>query len=251
MKPHPSLKNYQVVETEDGSTTLFSNHYNEACHSLSGARQETQLHYIKACQVLEKVHEKNPLSILEIGFGTGIGLEETLKALKDSSTPVFFYSTEIDPELIQYYCDQRKIEPDIQNKKWSWRQNQFQVIVFEGDARKTLGGSDLSVDCIYQDAFSPKRNPELWTVEWFKLLKNLSHKKVILSTYSASSSIRKSMLEAGWKISKGQPFGPKRSATIAKLEGESDPEILDHLNRSPVLATHETQMNIYEENKNL
>jgi hypothetical protein len=42
------------------------------------------------------------------------------------------------------------------------------------------------------------------------------------------------MVESGWKVLNGKAFGKKKSMTIARLQGNSDPEILDHLNRSPV-----------------
>src|SRR5690606_27427663 len=104
-----------------------------------------------------------------------------------------------------------------------------------GDARITLPHyikkHSLKVHAIYQDAFSPKRNPDLWTVEWFTLLKEISHQDVIMSTYSSSSAIRKSMAEAGFTLYPGEKFGPKRSSTRARLKGEMDPETLLHLQR--------------------
>ena len=73
----------------------------------------------------------------------------------------------------------------------------FHLIILIGDARVSLpkfkNDHDIKFDCIYQDAFSPKRNAILWTSEWFKLLKSISNQDCIMSTYSASSSIRKSM----------------------------------------------------------
>ena len=71
---------------------------------------------------------------------------------------------------------------------------------------------------------------------WFEVLKGSSHPEVTLSTYSASSSIRKSLLESGWNIQKGEKFGPKRTSTRASLTLPTDPEILLQLERSPVTA---------------
>ena len=56
-----------------------------------------------------------------------------------------------------------------------------------------------------------------------------------MSTYSASSSVRKAMLKAGWQISNHSAFGRKRTFTIANPTGETAQEILDHLERSPAL----------------
>jgi tRNA U34 5-methylaminomethyl-2-thiouridine-forming methyltransferase MnmC len=69
---------HRFVETEDGSWTLFSEAFQEACHSTTGARAETLLHYIQGCRILEKAKIHSPLVVLEIGFGLGIGLLTTL-----------------------------------------------------------------------------------------------------------------------------------------------------------------------------
>jgi len=56
-------------------------------------------------------------------------------------------------------------------------------------------------------------------VEWFEDLKKHSHPEVVLSTYSASSSIRKALMQAGWVVEERQGFAGKRSSTRAFLKG--------------------------------
>lgn len=220
------------INTQDGSQTLFSEKFGEACHSTTGAKSETLLHYIHGCEILEKA--KLPkLSILEVGFGLGVGLITTWEMTKDLPAEVHFLSLEIDPALVEWFHQEYKEHPLFQDPKFK-----FQILV--GDARVTLPKyaeeNRPSWNAIYQDAFSPKRNPVLWTKEWFTLLKENSAEDVVLSTYSASSSIRKSLVEAGWKLSAGEKFGPKRTSTRARLSGETSTEILDSLSRSPVKA---------------
>jgi tRNA U34 5-methylaminomethyl-2-thiouridine-forming methyltransferase MnmC len=223
---------YQALPTEDGSITFFSETYSEACHSTTGAKSETILHYIEGCQIPEKA-QKEKLSILEVGFGLGVGLLTTWEKTREFPAKIHFVSLEIDPELVKWFREEHKDHPVLRDPKFT-----FEVLI--GDARKTLPEyvkkNNPAWNAIYQDAFSPKRNPVLWTREWFTLLRESSTEDVILSTYSASSSIRKSMLEAGWKLYPGEKFGPKRSSTRARLTGESDPEIMLSLERSPVKA---------------
>ncbi len=173
------------------------------------------------------------LSILEVGFGLGLGLITTWEMTKDLPAKIHFLSLEIDPELVKWFHEEYKDHPLFHDPKFS-----FEILV--GDARAELPAyvekKKPQWDAIYQDAFSPKRNPVLWTREWFTLLKENSAPDVIMSTYSASSSIRKSMIEAGWKLSPGEKFGPKRTSTRARLSGETDPSIRDSLLRSPVEA---------------
>lgn len=238
-------KNYQWLVTQDGSRTLHSNLYGEACHSTTGAKTETLLHYLDGCQVKNRLKLYSPFEILEVGFGTGLGFLTTFETL-GNKTPWHFVSTEIDPDLIKWFLEEYQHLEIIKNAVWTsasvvqCRDQNIALTIVIGDARKELQpflqNSDFTFHAIFQDAFSPKRNPHLWTVEWFSLLKKYSHEECILSTYSASSSIRKSLLHSGWRIKKGHKFGPKRSSTRAFLSGESDVEILSHLERSPVKA---------------
>lgn len=250
LPPHHTL-----VETTDGSFTFFSNEFQEACHSTSGAKTETLLHYIQGCKIDERVDTYSPFIILEVGFGLGVGFLTTLEALKDNLFPWHFISLEIDRELLNWFQEKEKHHPILKNLEWKNDStlevisNIFRLTILCGDARKTLPQfiekEELKWHAVYQDAFSPRRNPILWTKEWFEFLKKHSHQDVILSTYSASSSIRKSLCEAGWAITKGEKFGPKRSSTRATLKGTSDPEIIQHLNRSPVPALSDDNIELF------
>lgn len=237
---------HTLVTTDDGSFTLFSEEFQEACHSTHGAKEETILHYLGGCKVIERALNFDPFCILEVGFGLGIGFLTTLERIPSESRWKFV-SMEIDRDLLNWFCE---MHPEFQLE---WHDNilkgtgrNFELNIIQGDARievpKFLSQNDYRFHAIYQDAFSPKRNPALWTKEWFTLLKNYSHPEVILSTYSASASIRKSLHETGWGVHKGEKFGPKRTSTRAVLSRETDPEILAHLERSPVTALTDLQI---------
>lgn len=250
--------NHQWVETADGSSTLFSEAFQEACHSTSGARAETLLHYIQGCQIEEKIKAREQLSILEVGFGLGLGFLTTFSVLEAQEKSWSFISLEIDEQLLEWFRLENLEHQFLKNLKWTelgqvkvleCKNDRIHLTILAGDARKSLPEfiktSHSKWDAIYQDAFSPKRNPILWTTEWFRLLKNHSTPEVLLSTYSASSSIRKSLLEAGWILQKGEKFGPKRTSTRASLIGISDPDILLHLVRSPTPALRDDNIDSF------
>jgi tRNA U34 5-methylaminomethyl-2-thiouridine-forming methyltransferase MnmC len=231
---------HTFVETNDGTLTLFSETFQEACHSMAGAKEETLLHYFKGCQILEKLEHTDSLTILEVGFGLGIGFKTTLDHFPKNKK-LHFISLELDRELLNWF---RAEHPEL---KLEWKgqlltstQDAFTLTIIQGDARvelpKFMEKNSIRWHAIYQDAFSPKKNPTLWTKEWFSFLKEHSGPDTIMSTYSASSSIRKSMVEAGWGLQKGDKFGLKRTSTRAFLNRQTDPEILLQLERSPAGA---------------
>lgn len=240
-----NLKNYELIPTDDGSYTVYSKLYGEACHSTSGAREETIKHYIQGCQLVSQSEKFSPINILEVGLGVGIGFQETLKALKNKK--FHFVSLEIDEALVLFLKDNilelrdlKLVDETQRAKRYHLQNQQFTVDILVGDARVSLPWfvhrHELKFHAIYQDAFSPKRNATLWTYEWFALLQSASHSEVILSTYSASSSIRKALIKAKWRVYKGEKFGPKRSSTRARLTGVTDPDIIAHLERSPAIT---------------
>jgi chorismate dehydratase len=80
-----------------------------------------------------------------------------------------------------------------------------------------LAQENASLDVIYQDPFSPKKNPELWTTDWFEKLKKLSRPGTVLCTYSASSAVRKALGAAGWTVQSFAGFARKKQSTKAFL----------------------------------
>ena len=230
---------HQIIATEDGSTTLFSERFQENCHSNAGARAETLLHYVQGCQV----DRKQNILILEVGFGLGLGFLTTLESLKDNFQ---FVSLEIDKELVEWFRLEHKNHPLLKELAWISPERlelitpTLSLKILIGDARVTLKNyikeNSPKWDAIYQDAFSLKKNPTLWTQEWFELLKKYSAPEALMSTYSSSASVQKAMLAAGWVLQKGAGFGKKRSSTRASLTGVTNSGILEQLSLSPALA---------------
>lgn len=250
------LGNYKVILTEDKTETVWSEFFNEACHNLSGAYEETIHNYIHGCQIPELLATKDKLSVLDVGFGVGIGLKALIDSIKNNSSKIVlvnYFSIELDEQfflwtLNRYFlhlnAERITDSNDIVYYRLSDGSNKITASIFIGDGRKTLpvaykGGLLPRLDAIFQDPFSPKKNPDLWTVEWFEFLKNISNPNVRMSTYSSSISIRKSMIAAGWIIENSLGFAQKRTMTKAALFGETSPELLLQLQRSPSLELHD------------
>jgi tRNA U34 5-methylaminomethyl-2-thiouridine-forming methyltransferase MnmC len=242
-----TLANFEKIQTSDGSYTLLSKEFNETCHSTSGAKTETELHYIIGCEVSRFFSENSVTNILEVGFGTGLGFlctkEAWLKTLRQNHFE--YLSFEKDTDLIlhflesyQYHFKKEVLSHEDKIYLYEFFDMGNLIRIVSGDARQSIHFilkkfPEYRAHAVYQDAFSPKRNAYLWTFEWFLDLKKLIHPMGILSTYSASSSIRKSLLHAGFYVKNGARFGKKRSSTRAQLFGESDTDILEHLKLSP------------------
>lgn len=241
---------FDLIHTDDGCTSFHSKIYNENGHSSAGARTETVTHYIQGCDLYDRC--SHSISIFEVGFGIGVGFQTTVEEL-GTDKHINFVSVEIDESLIKFaktkdFFKELKSEIKDGQKIYSLCKGDINLFIFVGDARTSVKyiRNHFKFNAIFQDAFSPKRNPILWTYQWFNELKEMSEKDCIMSTYSSSSSIRKAMIKAGWAVKKGVKFGNKRSSTRAYLEGLTDQDILEQLERSPAITLSDENASEYK-----
>lgn len=230
---------HRLVETADGSVTLFSERFNEACHSVDGAVEETRAHYLVGCGVENLLATLPQLNILEVGFGTGLGFRLTRELAERFPNCFLNYTAlEIDEELVRWALPHAKKDEKEGLLTYSESSPTYGLSILVGDARQTLQHFDPThrFHAVYQDAFSPKRSPSLWTKEWFALLGSRAHAGAKLSTYSASTAVRKALHAAGWGITPGPGFGHKRTSTRAAWKSASDQAILEALSKHPVAA---------------
>lgn len=242
-----NLGNYKIIKTEDNSETIYSEFFDEACHNLSGAYEETLHNYIDGCLIPDLLGRNADFALLDVGFGVGVGLKAVIDQVKLNpkfKSKLSYYSIELDESLLVWSLRNTLPYLSLSKKETQgllYYEGSFESIeikIFVGDGRVTLPiAHQLNLiqplDAIFQDAFSPKKNPTLWSVEWFTFLKSISQRDVLLSTYSSSISIRKSMIAAGWAIENARGFALKRTMTKANLIGATSLELLDQLNRSP------------------
>lgn len=240
------LGKYKIIETEDQTKTLWSEFFDENCHNLVGAYDETVYNYINGCHVHEQFKASQSVHVLDVGFGLGIGLKALINEMmlhKETMNHEHSYtSIELDEDL--FIWSVKDTFPELtftkKNNTYECKLPHLLITIYIGDGRVTLleafnQGQLPKFTAIFQDAFSPRRNRALWTVEWFDNLKMFSDSSVYMSTYSSSISVRKSLVVSGWKLENQKGFGAKRTMTKARLIGVTDENIAAELSRSPAL----------------
>jgi queuine tRNA-ribosyltransferase len=96
-----------------------------------------------------------------------------------------------------------------------------------GDLRQRLPRQSRPADIVFWDPFSPRANPELWTVAVFQSLRAAAADSCTLFTYSASTATRVALLLAGWAVGVGAAIGDKRQTTVAAVRVEDLRQPLD------------------------
>ena len=72
---------------------------------------------------------------------------------------------------------------------------------FEGDVMRDLERvMPLGIDVVFWDAFAPKKQPELWSVELFDRVFQRMGVGGVLVTYTANSQVRRNLTAAGFRV---------------------------------------------------
>lgn len=206
----------QIIPTADGSVTISLPETGVTYHSKHGAIQESMHVFIRAGlhYILAKDITRNPLRILEMGFGTGLNALLVLQESIRTGLPVVYETIEAFPlENVVYtrlnYCGQLhapELEPlFLQLHQSTWDTTHALTGQFSFVKRNTtLQQFDCTqpVDLIFYDAFAPSAQPELWTVEVFQKLFNCLSAGGILTTYCSKGDVRRAMMAAGFTIEK-------------------------------------------------
>ena len=208
-----------ILHTHDGSTTIHIEEWDECYHSKFGAIQEAQHVFIKNGLSLFK---DQSISILEIGFGTGLNALITFLESKKLGLQVDYVGIEAYPisqtEIKEMnYVSELKAESDEAvfetMHSCPWEEKINLKIDFNLTKKKQFFHEIEYLeqfDLIYFDAFGYRVQPELWTFEIFKLMFKALKKNGVLVTYAARSIIKKNMQEAGFTVEKLQGPPGKR-----------------------------------------
>ncbi|MCC1484503.1 tRNA (5-methylaminomethyl-2-thiouridine)(34)-methyltransferase MnmD [Winogradskyella immobilis] len=204
----------KIITTSDGSKTIHIEEWNEQYHSIHGAINEANQVFIKEGLLYYyniNQSSKNPISILEIGFGTGLNafitlIEAQKLQLKINYTGVEAYPVsilEIDElnytELISINHQQEFT--DLHSLPWNVSHNVTSTFQLEKQQKFFDKITDKNkFNIIYFDAFGARVQPELWTEAIFKQMFDALILNGILVTYSAKGSVRRAMQAVGFTV---------------------------------------------------
>ena len=198
----------EIIITADGSTTIQIKDWEEQYHSKHGAIQEAYHVFIKMGLNLFA----DNVSILEIGFGTGLNafitlLESQKRQLDINYTGIEAYPVSLaEINQLNYVKELNAHEFEELFKKlheidWEIKSVITSNFLFE---KKQIQFQNITTknqyDLIYFDAFGARVQPELWTKDIFAIMYHALKEKGVLVTYSAKGSVRRAMQEVGFKV---------------------------------------------------
>jgi queuine tRNA-ribosyltransferase len=225
----------------------------EVMHPLTGPVAEARDLYLVPSRLAERLDEgAEPLVLLDVGLGAGsnaaaawalsegrrassrrlhiVSFDRTVDALALALRPEHVEGFGFDGDTASA-CARLVERGQVEGARTSWRASL-------GELPSTLHAEPPgTADVVYWDPFSPRANPELWTVGAFGALRRLCRDGATVHTYSGATSTRTALLLAGFAVGLGDVLSPGRQATVAAtrlrdLEVPLDRRWLDRLSRS-------------------
>jgi tRNA U34 5-methylaminomethyl-2-thiouridine-forming methyltransferase MnmC len=194
-----------VVPTADGSLTLWDERTGQHYHSLHGARRESEHVFIK--NGLDPFLRNENLSILELGFGTGLNALLACKWAQKWQVPVRYLSYDLYPLDRRDFTD--SADP---SEKMVWNQlldcpwgveiriHKYFFLKKERCDIRSLNGHHEAFNAVFHDAFSPDSEPKLWTLQVFQTMYSALQENGSWVSYSAKGQVRRDLQTAGFIV---------------------------------------------------
>lgn len=200
----------EILQTGDGSKTLFLPQLKEQYHSRFGAIAESEHIYIRH-GLLDRNLTK--VSVFEVGFGTGLNAMLSFLAARKNGLILRYSSIELYPLTHSEY-DQlghialldpagRNLLKEILQSPWNKEiriDSCFSILKIQHDILRYIPESRY--DVVYFDAFAPSIQPALWSDMVFRKIFAAMNEGGILSTYSSNTKVQRTLRDAGFSISK-------------------------------------------------
>ena len=218
------------LRTADGSFTYISPHFEETYHSRHGALAESRHVFIEAgLRAALSENPSRPLAIFEMGFGSGLNaLLSQLEAEKEKKI-IHYHSIEAFPlpkeELEGFKIEELFPSPKVDEQfkrlhATDWGVSQtispyFHLLKEKADFTKWTPPEE-AYQLIFYDAFAPRAQAELWSLEITQKLYDMLESGGLLVTYCAQGQFKRNLKAAGFIVEALPGPKGKREMTRAR-----------------------------------
>jgi queuine tRNA-ribosyltransferase len=221
---------FEIVLTSLGVPAVRDAVLGEVMHPVVGPAVESERLYVAQARLRERLAEPGPpLVLFDVGLGAGSNALAALAATEGTpgvARRLELVSFEQDTAALALASSEEGaarlgLAPGavvaarallaagrFESPRVLWR-------LVPGDLRETLGREPSRADLVFWDPFSPRANPELWTLAAFSALRARCAERAALYTYSTATATRAALLLAGFFVGAGDPSGPKQETTAA------------------------------------
>lgn len=219
------------VTTADGSKTLYHAEVGEHYHSKHGAFQESQHVFVKSgLQFFLEKENKSSVSVLEVGFGTGLNFLLTADYCMQNHIHLDYCGIEAYP-LDLATLQRLGYEMYVQDRVWNdFTYNYPKALVERVHLNDCV---DLQIahtkvldfeigkcfDVVYFDAFAAVHQPEMWDDTTLAHVTRFLNPGGVFVTYAITGNLKRSMKALGFTIEKAPGAAGKREMLRAVKGG--------------------------------
>ncbi|MBL7792044.1 MAG: tRNA (5-methylaminomethyl-2-thiouridine)(34)-methyltransferase MnmD [Saprospiraceae bacterium] len=200
-----------IIETQDGSHTLYSSRFGESYHSRYGAIQESRHVFISA-GLFYVIPLRKEIRILEMGFGSGLNAFLSLLEAKKREVHLWYDAVEAYPiatdDAIALNYPAQVVEPDARENFMALHLNNWEewhaITPFFNLRKRHMPIEQLDeeeqYDLVYYDAFAPSAQPELWVSPVLARIYRALKPGGVLVTYCAKGIVKRTLSELGFHV---------------------------------------------------
>jgi len=226
---------YRLVQLASGAFSVRSAAYHETFHPVIGPEAEASALYVRQLRLQERwLQHRGSFVIWDVGLGAAANPVTVLRAAQDLAVEIEIISFDQTVEPLRFalgHVDalsylrgyERPLSDLATNGSASFLNGKSRIrwSLVKGDFPSLLSGPEAAnwskPHVVLFDAYSPARNPHMWTQPLFSRLYELLDpgRACSLPTYSRSTMLRVSLLLAGFFVGAGHATGEKEETTIA------------------------------------
>ncbi len=205
------MSSLKIITTSDGSHSLLNEELNETYHSVHGAIQESLHVFIQnGLKYYLEDFKTNNVSILEIGFGTGLNALLTVQVAQQSTSTFHYTTLEAFPLEEKIWSELNYADAlNLKNQfhllhQVSWEHEhtilpnfQFQKLHIK---LQDVILEPSSFDIIFFDAFAPSKQPELWEINVLRQVTEALRINGVFVTYCAKGQLKRDLKSLRLKV---------------------------------------------------
>ena len=222
---------HEVIRTRKGLVAMRSLDAGEVMHPGVGPLVEAEQLYVRQSRLAQRLQNTVGRNLVLFDIGMGAASNAVAARMESERAP----SGAARLELVSFERDLGALELALchpsdfaldgengdaarallahgkhETERTCWR-------LHHGDVLEALARETCLADIVFWDPFSPKANPDLWTIAAFTAVRRVANARATLFTYSASTAVRSALLLAGWAVGVGEPIGQKAATTAAAV----------------------------------
>jgi tRNA U34 5-methylaminomethyl-2-thiouridine-forming methyltransferase MnmC len=216
------MSNLTIVTTADGSKTIYNAEVGEHYHSRHGALQESLHVFVRSgMEYFLDRNEVNGISILEVGFGTGLNFLLTADACSNKQIQLNYIGIEAYP-LSGEMMAQTGYEQYVPALLWDQFNNNYPqalktTVDINATANLQIANTQLlsfqteqRFDVVYFDAFAAIHQPEMWNEEAIGHTVSFLKPGGVFVTYAITGNLKRMLKALNFKVEKAPGAPGKR-----------------------------------------